>query len=109
LIKIFADHRIFKTLLTRGGIFLATHKSAVKRSKQNENQRMRNTSIKSSVKTKIKEVLKTIDSKDKEGSKTALSMAIPAVDKAAAKGIFHKKNASRKISRLAKRVNKLLS
>ena len=87
---------------------MATHKSAVKRSKQSEEHRVRNTSIKSSVKTKIKEVLKTIDVKDKEGSKTALSKALPAIDKAAAKGIFHKKNASRKISRLTKKVNKLL-
>jgi len=87
---------------------LATHKSAIKRSKQGEKHRMRNTSIKSSVRTKIKEVLTIVDSKDNEGSKTALAKAVPAIDKAAAKGVFHKKNASRKISRLTKRVNKLL-
>lgn len=87
---------------------MATHKSAIKRSKQSEKHRMRNTSIKSSVRTKIKEVLAIVDSKDNEGSKVALAKAVPAIDKAASKGVFHKKNASRKISRLTKRVNKLL-
>lgn len=55
----------------------------------------------------IKEVIQVADDKDKEGSAAALAKAIPAISKAAAKGVFHKKNASRKISRLTKRVNKL--
>jgi len=84
--------------------FLATHKSAIKRCRQNEKSRVRNTSIKSSIKTKIKSVLQAVETKDKTGSETALAAAIPAIAKAAAKGVFHKKNASRKISRLTKKV-----
>lgn len=83
---------------------MATHKSAIKRSRQNEKSRVRNTSIKSSIKTKIKSVLQAVEEKDKTGSETTLSTAIPAIAKAAAKGVFHKKNASRKISRLTKKV-----
>ena len=83
---------------------MATHKSAIKRSRQNEKSRVRNTSIKSSIKTKIKSVLQAVETKDKPGSETALAVAIPAIAKAAAKGVFHKKNASRKISRLTKKV-----
>ena len=86
---------------------MATHKSAEKRSRQNEKRRVRNTSIKSNIKTHVKSVLSAAETKDKKGSETALTAAIPAIAKAAAKGIFHKKTASRKISRLTKKVNAL--
>jgi small subunit ribosomal protein S20 len=89
-------------------VFLATHKSAIKRSKQGEKHRQRNIAIKTSVRTQIKKVLNVADAKDGEGAKAALAATIPAISKAAAKGVFHKKNASRKISRLTKRVNKLV-
>ncbi|MBA4397389.1 MAG: 30S ribosomal protein S20 [Syntrophus sp. (in: bacteria)] len=84
---------------------MATHKSAIKRSKQNEKQRERNTSVKSRVKTAIKSVLGAVESKDKEASKTALAESIPTLAKAAAKGVFHKKTMSRKISRLTRKTN----
>jgi small subunit ribosomal protein S20 len=86
---------------------LATHKSAEKRSRQSEQKRMRNASAKSSVKTQVKSVIGAVETKDKASSETALAKAIPAIDKAASKGIFHKKTASRKISRLTKKVNAL--
>lgn len=62
-------------------------------------------SIKANVRTEIKKVLKDVESKNSDGAKAALAKAIPAIDKAASKGAFHKKNASRKISRLTKKVN----
>jgi small subunit ribosomal protein S20 len=90
-----------------GGCFLATHKSAIKRSKQNEKHRERNTAVKSRVKTAVKFVLKAVEAKDKEASKTALAESIPLLAKAAAKGVFHKKTMSRKISRLTRKTNAL--
>lgn len=84
---------------------MATHKSAIKRSKQNEKHRERNTAVKSKVKTTVKSVLKAVESKDPEASKTAMVQAVPILAKAAAKGIFHRKTISRKISRLALKVN----
>lgn len=84
---------------------MASHKSAIKRSKQNEKRRERNIKAKSSIKTSIKTVLGVVDSKDKDGSKAALAKAIPAIQKGVAKGVLHKKTASRKISRLTKKVN----
>jgi len=84
---------------------LATHKSAIKRSKQSEKQRERNASVKSRVKTAIKSVLGAVESKDKEASKTALAESVPLLAKAAAKGVFHKKTMSRKISRLTRKAN----
>jgi small subunit ribosomal protein S20 len=86
---------------------LATHKSAEKRSRQNEKRQIRNTSVKSRVKTIVKAVVTAVESKDKESSETALMNAIPVISKAASKGAFHKNTASRKISRLTKKVNSL--
>lgn len=86
---------------------MATHRSAEKRNRQNEKRRMRNTSIKTHVKTKVKAVLKSVKDKDIEGAKSALTSVIPVIDKASVKGVLHKNTASRKISRLTKKVNTL--
>jgi small subunit ribosomal protein S20 len=86
---------------------LATHKSAEKRDRQSEKRRQRNVGAKSAIKTKIKSVLNAVESKDKEASAKALKAVIPALDKAAVKGVIHKKNASRKISRLTRKINAL--
>ena len=86
---------------------MATHQSAIKRNKQNEKRCLRNISIKSNVKTEIKSVIRALETKDIEQSKAALTKAIPLITKAAAKGVFHKKTASRKISRLTKKMNTL--
>jgi small subunit ribosomal protein S20 len=88
-------------------MLLATHKSAEKRDRQNKKHRTRNVAAKSAIKTKVKSVIESVDSKNKEISINALKVAIPALDKAAGKGLIHKKNASRKISRLTKKVNAL--
>ncbi len=86
---------------------MATHKSAEKRNKQNEKRRMRNTSIKTHVKTRVKAVLESVRNKDIEGAKSALAVVIPVIDKASAKGVLHNNTASRKISRLTRKVNTL--
>jgi small subunit ribosomal protein S20 len=52
-------------------------------------------------------VITAIETKDKKGSETTLAAAAPAIAKAASKGVFHKKTASRKISKLTKKVNAL--
>jgi len=84
---------------------LATHKSAEKRDRQNKKHRARNVAAKSALKTKIKSVIENVNNKNKEKSINALKAAIPALNKAAAKGLIHKRNAARKVSRLAKKVN----
>ncbi|MGV8081933.1 MAG: 30S ribosomal protein S20 [Syntrophales bacterium] len=87
---------------------MATHASAIKRNKQDEKRRLRNAMVKSDVKTTVKQVLGAVAGKDKDESQEALKKAIPAIQKAAAKGAFHKKTASRKVSRLTRKVNTLL-
>jgi len=84
---------------------LATHKSAEKRDRQSKVRRQRNIAAKSAIKTKVKTVVAAVEGKDKESSANALKATVPALAKAASKGLIHKKNASRKISRLTKKVN----
>lgn len=86
---------------------MANIKSAKKRILVNRTKAARNKSIKSATKTAIKKVYAAIEAKDKEAAKAALLAATSAIDKAASKGIYHKNNASRKISRLNLAVNKL--
>ncbi len=86
---------------------MATHKSAEKRNRQAVKHRECNNAVKSSVKTGVKTVLEAVETKNPEAAKAALAKAVPTIAKAAAKGAFHKKTASRKISRLTKRVNTL--
>lgn len=86
---------------------MASHKSAIKRAKQSEARQLRNIAARTGVKTAIKKVLSAVAAKDQEGSKESLAVAIPKISKAASKGILHKRNVSRKISRLTRKVNAL--
>lgn len=84
---------------------MANHKSAIKRAGQNEVRRLRNKSTKTRIKSIVKEVRSTAteSSDEKKGAKLTAAQSI--IDKAAKKGVIHKKTAARKISRLAKLAN----
>jgi small subunit ribosomal protein S20 len=84
---------------------LANHKSALKRARQNEIRRLRNKSVKTRVKTIVKDVRLSASESSKEAALKKLEMAKSNIDRAAQKGVIHKKTASRKISRLSKLVN----
>jgi small subunit ribosomal protein S20 len=86
---------------------LANIKSAKKRIKVTARKTLRNKIIKTQTKTAIKKVIVASAAGDKDTAKAALSNAAMTIDKAASKGVFHKNNASRKKSRLAKLVNKI--
>ena len=86
---------------------MANVKSAKKRVLVNQKKADRNKSIKSAVKTSIKKVEAAVVAKDKEAAVAALANAISTIDKAATKGVYHKNNAARKVSRLSKAVNTL--
>lgn len=88
---------------------MAHSKSAIKRARQNEKRRLRNKSIKTGLKTAIKKVLANVELNNYADAKEALKVAISKISKAAAKGVLHKRNASRNISRLTKKVNTLQS
>jgi len=86
---------------------LANHKSAIKRNKQAAVRNARNTHIRATMRTFVKQVRTAVANGDQEAAQDALSRAVPYIDKAATKGVIHKATASRKISRLNKLVNGL--
>ena len=86
---------------------MATHPSAEKRDRQNKKHKTRNSAVKSKTKTEIKKVLAAVEELNRESSEKALKSAITVIKKAASKGVYHKNNASRKVSRLTKKVNAL--
>ena len=84
---------------------MANIKSAKKRILVTQTKTARNKAIKSEVKTSIKKVEAAVAAKDKEAAVAALKNATSVIESAASKGIFHKNNAARKVSRLSKLVN----
>jgi len=85
---------------------LANHKSALKRNRQSLIRRERNKMNSSRVKTAIKKVDAAMEVEGSaEKAQEALIAAVPVIERAAVKGAFHKKTASRKISRLTRKVN----
>ena len=86
---------------------MANIKSAKKRILVNQTKAARNKAIRSKVKTMIKRVNTAIAAGDKAAAQAALLAATTEIDKAATKGVYHKNNSARKVSRLAKMVNSL--
>ena len=86
---------------------MANIKQQIKRIRTNEKARQFNQSFKSSVKTAIKAVLVAVENKDKDAANTALATAYKKLDKAQAKGIYHKNFVARNKSELANAVNSL--
>ena len=84
---------------------MANIKSAKKRILVNRTKAARNKAIRSSVKTAIKKVEAAVAAKDKAAASAALLNATSVIDKAASKGVYHKNNSARKVSRLATAVN----
>ena len=83
---------------------MANHKSALKRAGQNERRRLRNKAVQTRVKNVVKDVRLAV-TQDAGNAVEQLNAAKSAIDKAAKKGVLHKKTASRKISRLNRLVN----
>jgi small subunit ribosomal protein S20 len=88
---------------------LAIHLSALKRARQNEKRRVRNLHVETMVKSIVKKVRSAVEDKDVEGAQKALAKAIPLIQRAHSKGVFHKNTTSRKISHLTRAVNALKS
>jgi len=86
---------------------LASHISALKRARQNEKRRVRNLHVETTVKSAVKKVRSAVEAKDVEGAQKALSAAVPMIQRANSKGIYHKNTSSRRISNLTRAVNAL--
>ena len=86
---------------------MASHISALKRARQNEKRRVRNLHVETTVKSAVKKVRSAVEAKDVEGAQKALSAAVPMIQRANSKGIYHKNTSSRRISNLTRAVNAL--
>jgi small subunit ribosomal protein S20 len=84
-----------------------THKSTIRRARQAERRHERNRATINTVKTLIKKVQSAVAGKKTDEAKTSLLEATSAIGKAVSKGVLHRNTASRRISRLALRVNAL--
>jgi len=84
---------------------LANHKSALKRARQSQIRRIRNKAVKTRVKNITKDVLLAVSENSGETASEKLNMAQSVIDKAAKKGVIHKKTAARKISRLSRMIS----
>ena len=86
---------------------MANIKSAKKRIEVAQIRTDKNKAIKSGVKTAMKKVFAAIEAGNKEAAQAELVNATKTIEMAASKGVYHKNNVARKVSRLNKAVNKM--
>lgn len=86
---------------------MANIKSQVKRIRTNERNRLRNQSVKSSLRTAIRAFREAATAGDKDKANELLVSTSRKLDKAASKGVIHPNQAANKKSALALAANKL--
>jgi small subunit ribosomal protein S20 len=85
----------------KSGVYMANTASARKRARQSEKQRQHNTSLRSELRTAVKNVRKAIEAGDKAAAQGVLQSAASTIDRIADKNIIHKNKAARHKSRLS--------
>ena len=83
---------------------MANIQSAKKRARQTEKRRLHNVALKSRMRTRMKNVLKAVQAGDQAQASAEFRAAVPAIDKAASKGLIQKNRAASYKSRLNARV-----
>jgi small subunit ribosomal protein S20 len=86
---------------------VANIKSQIKRNRQNEKRRLRNKSVKSSLKTAIRKFHQASAAGDTEAANTLMRDASKKLDQAVSKGVIHKNQAANRKSAIAKRAHSL--
>ncbi|MBO4207329.1 30S ribosomal protein S20 [Micromonospora echinofusca] len=86
---------------------MANIKSQIKRNRQNEKRRLRNKSVKSSLKTAIRKFHEAAESGDATKATELMRDASRKLDKAVSKGVIHSNQAANRKSAIAKRVQSL--
>lgn len=88
---------------------MPVHRSALKRMRTSQKRHARNVAVKSELKTLIRKADQLISRKLVDEAKEAVRLACSRLDKARTKGVIPKKTASRKKSRLTRRLSRLLA
>jgi small subunit ribosomal protein S20 len=86
---------------------VANIKSAKKRAKQAVKRNAHNVSMRSMIRTAIKNVVKAVEAKDKGAAEAAYTVAVPILDRNGDKGYLHKNKAARHKSRLTAAIRAL--
>ena len=86
---------------------MANSSQARKRARQAEKRRQQNAGQRSMLRTSIKNVIKAIETGDKEAASSAFKQAVPVIDCMAGKGQLHANKAARHKSRLNAQVKAL--
>jgi small subunit ribosomal protein S20 len=86
---------------------VANIKSQIKRIRTNEKARLRNKSVKSSLKTAVRHFRDAADAGDRDAALAAMATASRQLDKAASKGVIHPNQAANKKSAMALKANSL--
>lgn len=84
---------------------MANSKSALKRVRVAERNRLHNRPYRSAARTLVKKAELAIQSGDSAEAQTAVQRAVAMLDRVAGKGIIHKNNAARRKSRLMAKFN----
>jgi len=79
---------------------VANSPQAKKRARQADKRRNHNASLRSMLRTSVKNVLKAVEAGNKDEAADAFKRAVPAIDSMVNKGIIHKNKAARQKSRL---------
>lgn len=86
---------------------MANIKQQAKRNLTNEKKRLQNAAFKSSIKSSIKSFEKAVAENNLEKAKADFNLVNKKLDKASAKGLFHKNHVSRTKSQISKLFNTL--
>ena len=86
---------------------MANSAGSKKRARQAEKHRQQNASMRSMVHTYLKKVVNAVEAGNAEAAKAAYEVAVPVLDRAADKGLFHKNKAARHKRRLNAGINNL--
>lgn len=87
---------------------MAIHKDAQKRTRQAEVTRVRNRAVRTQVRNALKAVRDAVAAGDVPTAQGAFQSAMSTLHRAAGKGVIHRNNAARRISRLNSAVKKLV-
>lgn len=86
---------------------MATHKSAIKRARQNDKRRERNRALRTALRSALKSFRALLATKDAKAAEGAYVEVQRRIDKAHTKGVIHANAAARYKSRLAAQLKKL--
>jgi len=84
---------------------VANHKDAIKRARQSSERRLRNRGYRTRMRNQIKKLRSAIEAGDVDTAKALLPDTVSIIQRVSQKGVIHKRNASRRVSRLTHAVN----